>query len=318
MSTTPSFAGVKEPDYNLGTSLVAYIWTFTGISAAVLALRLFAVYHVLNRVRAADYTMVAAFIFMVATGALITKSCSWGLGRHIYYLSGEQITNIAKYIILAIVPGVLAVALGRASFCLFLISALGVDPIVRVILWITLILQALVGVTEIILQYSSCGNHIAALWDPQIHAKCIPIVSIIDYLYFLSAWSSLTDLFLTILPAYLLKNVKMQLRKKIVAMILLCISGLAFVASLTKTIMTHELGTNDVTFDWAKVNFWVTGEGYVIIIVASIPPLNSLVKWRKQTIAQNSNSTTYSNQVMVQKSWAVEHEDQSCNGKLGD
>ena len=53
---------VKEPDYNLGMGLLTYIWTFTAISAVVLALRLFAVYHVLNRVRAADYTMVAAFV----------------------------------------------------------------------------------------------------------------------------------------------------------------------------------------------------------------------------------------------------------------
>jgi tryptophan-rich sensory protein len=62
MSGPPPYTGVKKPDYNLALGVVPFIWTFTAISAAVLALRLFAVYHVLRRVRAADYTMVAAFV----------------------------------------------------------------------------------------------------------------------------------------------------------------------------------------------------------------------------------------------------------------
>jgi rhodopsin domain-containing protein len=123
---------------------------------------------------------------MAATGALVTRSCYWGLGRHIYHLSQEQIMNTFKYIVLATAPAVLAVALGRASFCLFLISVIGVDENVRVILWITLVFQALVSATEIILQYSSCGPHIAALWNPMIHVKCIPNQSVLDYIYFLS------------------------------------------------------------------------------------------------------------------------------------
>jgi hypothetical protein len=55
-------AGPKEPDYNLGPGQIAFIWTFTGIAAVILGLRLFAVTYVLNRVRAADYVMVASFV----------------------------------------------------------------------------------------------------------------------------------------------------------------------------------------------------------------------------------------------------------------
>ena len=64
---------------------------------------------------------------------------------------------------------------------------------------------------------------------------------------------------------------------------------------------------------YAKLQFWVTGEGYVIIIVASTPMLNSLVKWGKQNTTNHSyGSTTYysSNEVTVKQSWAVSHEEQ--------
>src|SRR5207237_4813553 len=111
-----------------------------------------------------------------------------------------------------------------------LITAVGVEDIVRVILWFTLVFQALISVTQVVLQLSRCGHHIAALWDSTIHVKCVPYVAVIDYLYFLAglypysrklrtnalvAWNAFTDLFLVILPFYLLKDVKLELRNKI-------------------------------------------------------------------------------------------------------
>jgi hypothetical protein len=121
----------------------------------------------------------------VAAGALVTRGLHWGLGRHIYYLSPDQIQNAVKYIVLMTAPVVTGVMLGRISFCLFLLSTVGAERSVRATLWITLILQALVNVIAIILQYSSCGLHFSALWNHSIHARCLSYQSIYDYLFFL-------------------------------------------------------------------------------------------------------------------------------------
>jgi len=306
-----AFPGGEEPDYNMGIGLLAYIWTLTGISAVALGLRLFTVYHVLNRVRAADYVMVASFIFNVAAGAAMTKACQWGLGRHIYYLSPEQIMNVLKYTILLSGPMMLSVMLGRVSFCFFLLSTVGTENLIRVLLWTALISQVLVNICYIVVQYSSCGSHITALWDNTVHAKCVPYNTMIDYLYYNSAWNAFTDLFLTVLPAVLLKGLKIQLRKKIVATILLCVSVFAFVASVTKCIMIKEMANPDGTWMIAKLDFWVMGEGHVVIIVASIPVMNSLVKWGKETITQRGygSSSQPRTQVTAKQTWTVEHED---------
>jgi hypothetical protein len=76
----------------------------------------------------------------------------------------------------------------------------------------------------------------------------------------------------------------------------------------------------------AQLGFWIMAECHVIIIVASIPLLNSLVKWSKETMTQRgygsanrsanraanqsvSQSTNQSaNQVIVNQSWAVDRE----------
>jgi hypothetical protein len=70
MPAPPPYTGVKLPDYNLGTQLLAYVWTVTAISAVVLAIRLFAVCHVLKRVRAADYAMVASFVRPICSAGI--------------------------------------------------------------------------------------------------------------------------------------------------------------------------------------------------------------------------------------------------------
>jgi hypothetical protein len=53
------------------------------------------------------------------------------------------------------------------------------------------------------------------------------------------------------------------------------------------------------------------GEGYVIMIVASIPPMNCLVKLGKQIIMQQSSGSSdhFHNQATIKQSWTAEHED---------
>ena len=151
--------------------------------------------------------------------------------------------NTAKYSILLTGPVILSCVLGRASFCLFLLSTIGTNIRVRILLWAALISQALVNISMIILQYANCGSHITAIWDTSIHAKCVGFDTMVKYLYFMGglypcsavgfltdysskAWNAFIDLFLTIVPAIMLKGLQMQFRKKVVVMILLCISGL--------------------------------------------------------------------------------------------
>jgi hypothetical protein len=157
---------------------------------------------------------------------LITKSAQYGIGRHIYYLSADQILNAMKYSTIMVAPLVLATMLARLSFCAFLLATFGPKKIARIILWIAIISQVLVNLSQVILQYAVCGIHVTAIWNRNPEIKCVSFSVIIDYLYFLSAWNSFSDLFLTIFPAVLLRDIKISRKKKIIIMALLCLSGL--------------------------------------------------------------------------------------------
>jgi len=72
---------------------------------------------------------------------------------------------------------------------------------------------------------------------------------------------------------------------------------------------------------YGKLIFFITGEAYVIIIVASLPLMNSLVKWRQRRLGgeqKTYGSSNYmgSNQVSVKQAWAVEYEAPVYSGKF--
>jgi hypothetical protein len=70
MATTPM---TNEADVNIGGSLLAVQWSLAGIAGIVLGMRLFTVTCILQRVRAADYLMVLAFV-----RPAIPNSCHYG------------------------------------------------------------------------------------------------------------------------------------------------------------------------------------------------------------------------------------------------
>lgn len=72
---------------------------------------------------------------------------------------------------------------------------------------------------------------------------------------------------------------------------------------------------------YGKLTFFTTGEAYVIVIVASLPLMNSLVKWRQRRVGgeqKTYGSSNYmgSNQVSVKQAWAVEYETPVYSGKF--
>ena len=92
-----------------------------------------------------------------------------------------------------------------------------------------------------------------------------------------TACNSLTDLVLTFLPWFMLKNLQMEFHTKLALSVLMGLSVFAMVACIVKTVELRVLGTrNDFTYDSFRFIIWLTIENYVVIIAASIPTLRPL------------------------------------------
>jgi hypothetical protein len=83
-----------------------------------------------------------------------------------------------------------------------------------------------------------------------------------------------TDIILSILPLFIIRNIQRPLREKIVISLLMSLGFLCAVAVIPKLISLHDFGVNkDFTWTTAEVAMWSMVEVSLGIMVACIPAL---------------------------------------------
>ena len=122
---------------------------------------------------------------------------------------------------------------GRMSFLVSLLYLTGTDVRVsRWPIWAFIALQFIINVVAIIVFFTQCGNQLDILWSEDLGnlAKFLtvcedPMIQT-DLGYFQGAFNTLTDAFLTIMPAILIKHTMLSARAKVGLYALLCLSVL--------------------------------------------------------------------------------------------
>ena len=186
----------------------------------------------------------------------------WGIGRHIQYLEPAQIVAAIKFELLAQQPwGIISPTFARVSFSFFLMRFVGQSKPMKRTLWQVIVVQTISNLTTLwdlpsklkfkLNIYSHCNSilvlvqcqHFASLWDPSVKGRCWgPNIQInIGYAQGgginhslrgiiianqVLAINTFHDLLLTFLPLFILKDLSIKLRVKIILVILMSMSVL--------------------------------------------------------------------------------------------
>jgi hypothetical protein len=102
-----------QPDINIGPSAVIAGWIEAGLAVIVVTARTYTQAKVVGRMGVEDYMMILALvhapelyeivltdqpqIIAMLNTSLITHAVSWGIGRHIYYLTPVETINAIKF-----------------------------------------------------------------------------------------------------------------------------------------------------------------------------------------------------------------------------
>ena len=161
----------------------------------------------------------------------ITQAYHHGLGRHLYYLTEAQLSEAFRFGFFSLAWGFLSPMAGRISFCIFMFWVAGTDPrMKRWPVYCFMVLQVIVNVVAVLVAYLQCGTHLSILWTPELLNEmphyCLDPGVQTYYGYFQGSFNTLTDLFLTVLPALVVWHTKMSMRAKLALASLLCLSVL--------------------------------------------------------------------------------------------
>lgn len=224
--------------------------------------------------------------WMVLLAALIQAPCvaiacvpgvANGLGKDIWKLTPEQITNFAYYLYVYTTIYFVNIAVCKLSFLLFYLRVFPA-PRVRSILWATVGFVGVYGTFFFFMNTFQCTPiaHYWHRWDRQHEGKCLN-ASVIAWAN--AAISISIDLWMICIPLWQLKGVNLDWKKKLGV-------GLMFCVGLFSTIVSSIRLSGLVQHNWASPNqswvkldlaIWCCVEVNVAIICACLPAFRSLL-----------------------------------------
>lgn len=128
--------------------------------------------------RSNSIRQVAGILTMATIGVSVTN----GLGRHLYYLSIEQLEVIFKWVWLGQIFWTATATFTRVSVALFLLRMFQVVKIWRWSLYALACMTLASGIFGLVFLLAA-GQPIAANWDLLVQATCWPSVKVIAVTY---------------------------------------------------------------------------------------------------------------------------------------
>ncbi|ESZ98102.1 hypothetical protein SBOR_1481 [Sclerotinia borealis F-4128] len=222
-----------------------------------------------------DWAMLVTLCLFISYGALMTYEWKLGGFRHLYYLLPAQVMQVAKMNYIIQVNIVFAFITGKAAVGFLVLRIMSGDSTAwrRWLVYGAMGLTALINSLDCIFTYVQCSPP-RALWDPSIAHTCWDPNVQSRFAMFTAAENCLADIVLALVPASVIMNLNMEMKKRINLTILLGLGLIAAICCIVKTTFLGSLNAHsDLTWKTYDLLVWSGSELFVIIVCGSIPPL---------------------------------------------
>ncbi|KAF2756869.1 hypothetical protein EJ05DRAFT_511646 [Pseudovirgaria hyperparasitica] len=278
----PSESSDRPSDLDRGVAFAAIFISECVLTTVVVVLRFWARWSI-RKIAIDDWVMLATwvchFVFTVMSAVLGLQ----GGTRHLVYLQQdpEHAIWLTKLNWVSQPSGITALGLGKVAVALLILRIQGNGVpwrkwLLHVVIWLTIIFTIL----TVAFTFGQC-NDPTALWDPESKAtaKCWKPETQKNFSTFSASWNCAVDMLLAILPVTLVKDLHMELKKKIGLCLLL---GLGIFTGVCAAIKINQLVTlaarSDFTWATYQLFIWTNTEGALVIICGSIPALKPLYR----------------------------------------
>ncbi|KAK7942993.1 uncharacterized protein PG986_012106 [Apiospora aurea] len=229
-------------DNNRGPAINAIAWVGTIISTVFVALRLYSRIFVTRSFGWDDTVIVVAVILNLITNVFVSVAVASGLGRHIQYLTDEQVVRVLYYSSIQRPPGILAYCLPKLSIAILLCTLMGSTKrrVWHWLLYSIIVVLFVTSILTIVLFFNQC-RPVSALWVPSATATadCFDPF-ILDVVSFVAGYAKRM----------------MKRQDKVTAMILMAFGFLASAAAIVKTTTVQLNHPEDPT--WESFTLFIT------------------------------------------------------------
>ncbi|KAH7035914.1 uncharacterized protein B0I36DRAFT_382528 [Microdochium trichocladiopsis] len=224
-----------------------------------------------------DWSMIATVLVCVPSAVFNVRLAEFGIGKDIWTLTPDQITNFSFTFWIVTLLYFTEVAMLKISILFFYLRIFP-DKSVRRMLWGTLVVVVLFGVSFVLAAALQCLP-VSYNWtgwkDPAKKAQCKD-TSVI-------AWSNAAisialDLWMLYLPLSQISSLNLHWKKKLGVAAMVVVGTFVTVISIVRLASLVQFrGSSNATFDYWGVSVWSTVEITVGIMCACMPSMRVIL-----------------------------------------
>ncbi|KAM7205949.1 hypothetical protein V8F33_000779 [Rhypophila sp. PSN 637] len=257
----------------LGTQVTVAVWAMTGLSLALVGLRLYTRFRIVKFVGTEDYLFGLTGILLVAFAATLHISVRYGLGSSLWGLELDDSSNAIFWSYVANTFAVTGNALAKLSMGFFLLRVVQIRA-QKAALWILIIVTAGTSIALVVMLWNQTTPRKAS-WDP-LRTPGVWNIQIQPMSIGLGGWSSACDFFFAIFPWMFIWSLRMPRREKIMLASSMSLGVIAGACGVVRTIVLSRLQVTDYTLNFAPYFIWAGAEIAVAMVCLAIPTLRPL------------------------------------------
>ncbi|PLB54861.1 hypothetical protein P170DRAFT_323097, partial [Aspergillus steynii IBT 23096] len=267
-------------------------WVFTGIAIATVSLK------VVSRmgVKTAgwdDFFIFFSLTLSIIATALVSYSVTLGLGRHTAAVIAEhgveRTVMTAKWQIM----GFRAFSFPNISISILVSQLLDPNILRTRLLYGMSILQVIFAMISVFVVFLQCSPT-QKLWNHSVEGRCWDPSVFDDFSYWVSAYTTLTDIVLAVVPIGAFWKLQMPFSKKLTVCVMMGLTLLSAIVTIVKATYLH-LFTDKVDPLWNVVPLvlWGLIEQNVVIVAACVPTLRPFFRrvFRSKDLSASGTST---------------------------
>ncbi|KAF2014033.1 hypothetical protein BU24DRAFT_452802 [Aaosphaeria arxii CBS 175.79] len=278
-----------------GPKIVIALWVQTAVPFVFMMLRYYCKARYTKVFGWDDWLLAASWVLVLIYTALIHVSVHWEIGKHFIDADPVKLVVGVKYMYVGEAFALLAMPLGKTSFCITLLRLTAVKWHKHII-WFIIVSINIMMLAVTAMTFGQC-TPVEKLWDVMLPGHCWDNRIVIYFSIAVGVYSCLVDVVLAVCPWLIIHNLQMNKREKFGVILAMSMGCLASIACAIKTSYLPKIGTwADFTFNIAEVLIWGLAESSITIVAASIPFLRLLVREvqsKSGSSAKKSGATSY-------------------------
>ncbi|RFU33030.1 hypothetical protein B7463_g3308, partial [Scytalidium lignicola] len=264
---------VGFPIQSRSAELIRDVIIIAAITFPAVVLRFLARRLVVSKLWWDDWAIALAALIMIPMTVIPIYNATRGFGKHFWDVPAENLSGLRKLYYISQILYAIVQALAKFSI-LFLYLRIFTHKSFRTFTKFTIVWMTCHTIAFTLAVSFQCIP-VNSVWDVTIPGRCINSQA---FVYAVAGFAIFEDIVIILMPIYELKDLNLDLRKKVALMLIFVLGSFACITSMIRLKYIISYGTSlDQTYDNVDVIIWSVLESFMAIICASIMCLRPLL-----------------------------------------